>query len=112
MFMNMIYENRSLKLGRLGEIKIVKYKHTPKIDKNGNLKYSIIDWKKTKELGKVVYNFNDHSDGYLFKFKWIKKQAFKNKELFKFKVSRDISRALPKAIKENKNLNFEEYGRR
>jgi len=107
-----IYENRSLKIGRAGEIKIMKYKHEPKIDKNGKLKYTIIDWKKTKELGKQVLNFNEHSDGYLFKFKWIKKLPFKNKALYRFKVSRDIGRALPKALKKNKNLNFEEYGRR
>ena len=111
-FTAMIYENRALRLGRLGVIKIVKYKHTPKLDSNGKLKYNIIDWKQTKLLGKQVLNFNDHTEGYLLKFKWLTKQAVKNKQLFKFKVSRDIARMLPAALRENKNLNFEEYGRR
>lgn len=111
-FTEAIYNNRPVNLGRLGEIKIIKYKKVPKLDVLGNLKYNVVDWKKTKELGKWVLNFNDSTEGYMFKFKWITKMAIVNKTLFKFKVSRDISRALPKALKENKHLNFEEYGRR
>ena len=54
----------------------------------------------------------------LFKFKqprigaWIKKNPVINKQLFRFKISRDIARLLAKELKSNKHLNFSTYGRR
>ena len=31
-----------------------------------------IDWKKTKEKGKYIYNFNYHTEGYYFGWIWFK----------------------------------------
>jgi nucleoid DNA-binding protein len=54
-----------------------------------------IDWKKTKEKGKRIYNFNYHTEGYLFGWKWFRKSArFKSSELFFFKPARNTSRLL------------------
>ena len=54
-----------------------------------------IDWKKTKEKGKKIYNFNFHTEGYFFGWMWFKKNArFKNADLWYFKPSRITSRSL------------------
>ena len=54
-----------------------------------------IDWKKTKEKGKVIYNFNFHTEGYFFGWVWFKKTArFKNVDLWYFKACRDTSRLI------------------
>lgn len=112
MLTEVINNNYEFKLGRVGQIKIVKYEVKPKFNKEGNLVYNKINWKKTKELGKHVLEFNDHTGGFVCRFNWIKKNAVINKQLFRFKISRDIARLLAKELKTNKNLNFSTYGRR
>jgi hypothetical protein len=54
-----------------------------------------IDWKKTKEKGKVIYNFNYHTEGYFFGWYWFKRTAFfKNSDLWYFKPYRVSSRLI------------------
>ena len=54
-----------------------------------------IDWKKTKEKGKVIYNFNYHTEGYFFGWMWFKTSSrMKHSELWYFKPSRTTSRLL------------------
>lgn len=54
-----------------------------------------LDWKKTKEKGKKIYNFNYHTEGYFFGWLWFKKAArIKNCDLWYFKPSRVTSRLL------------------
>jgi nucleoid DNA-binding protein len=61
-----------------------------------------IDWQKTKEKGKVIYNFNYHTEGYFFGWMWFKNTArFKNADLWYFKPSRLTSRLLSHYIKTN-----------
>ena len=59
-----------------------------------------IDWQKTKEKGKVIYNFNYHTEGYFFGWMWFKQTArFKNSDLWYFKPSRLTSRLLSHYLK-------------
>lgn len=54
-----------------------------------------IDWKKTKEKGKWIYNFNYHTQGYRFKWIWWPYTArFKHADLWVFKPSRVSSRKI------------------
>jgi nucleoid DNA-binding protein len=54
-----------------------------------------VDWKKTREKGKIIYNFNFHTEGYFFGWKWFKTTArLKNIDLWYFKPSRSTSRLL------------------
>ena len=54
-----------------------------------------VDWKKSKEKGKRIYNFNFHTEGYFFGWVWFKKTArFKNVDLWYFKPCRDTSRLI------------------
>ena len=59
-------------------------------------------WEKTKEKGKVLYNFNYHTEGYFFGWMWFKQTArFKNSDLWYFKPSRLTSRLLSHYLKTN-----------
>jgi hypothetical protein len=59
-----------------------------------------IDWIKTREKGKIVYNMNYHSEGYFFGWKWFKSTArFKFTDLWYFKPSRVSSRLIAHYIK-------------
>ena len=54
-----------------------------------------IDWKKTKEKGKIIYNFNYHTEGYYFGWLWFKETVrFKHSRLWSFKPSRTTSRII------------------
>ena len=59
-----------------------------------------IDWVKTKEKGKRIYNFNYHTEGYFFGWMWFKQTArFRNSDLWYFKPSRRTSRDLSHYLK-------------
>lgn len=59
-----------------------------------------IDWKKTKEKGKVIYNFNYHTEGFFFGWMWFKPTArLRNTDLWYFKPSRVTSRLLSHYLK-------------
>jgi nucleoid DNA-binding protein len=54
-----------------------------------------IDWKKTKEKGKRIYNFNYHTEGFFFGWMWFKESTrIRNIDLWYFKPSRATSRLL------------------
>jgi len=61
-----------------------------------------VDWKKTKEKGKIIYNFNYHTEGYFFGWIWFKDTArFKHSDLWYFKPTRVTSRLLAHYIQTN-----------
>jgi nucleoid DNA-binding protein len=66
-----------------------------------------IDWQKTKEKGKIIYNFNYHTEGYFFGWMWFKHTArFKNSDLWYFKPSRLTSRLLSHYLKTNDKYQY------
>lgn len=59
-----------------------------------------VDWVKSKKLGKKVYMFNPHTDGYRYKWIWFKKEArIKYIDIWIFKPSRVTSRKLADYLK-------------
>lgn len=61
-----------------------------------------IDWQKTKAKGKVIYNFNYHTEGYFFGWVWFKETArLKQTDLWYFKPTRVTSRLLSHYLKTN-----------
>jgi hypothetical protein len=59
-----------------------------------------IDWKRSKEKGKRIYNFNYHTEGFFFGWMWFKENVrLKNCDLWYFKPSRTTSRLLAHYIK-------------
>jgi nucleoid DNA-binding protein len=79
-----------------GEFSINKKKRKQYKTVNGEQRINLpIDWKKSKEKGKHIYNFNFHTEGYFFGWVWFKKTArFRNVDLWYFKACRDTSRLI------------------
>ena len=95
-----------------GEFSINKKKRRKKKGLNDEFVNLPIDWKKTKEKGKVIYNFNFHTEGYFFGWVWFKETArLKNTELWYFKPTRTTSRLLSHYIKTNEKYQhiYREY---
>lgn len=59
-----------------------------------------VDWQKSKQKGKIIYNFNYHTEGYFFGWMWFRDTArIKNADLWYFKPTRNTSRLLSHYIK-------------
>lgn len=81
--------------GGFGEIAINKKKRKKFLGKNDEFIGLPIDWKKTLEKGRKIYNFNYHTEGYFFGWHWFKNTArFKQSDLWRFKATRNNSRLL------------------
>lgn len=86
----------------LGDFAIYKKKRKKiKTNKEGREFINLpVDWKKTKEKGKIIYNFNFHTEGFFFGWKWFKNTSrIKNSELWYFKPSRISSRLISHYLK-------------
>lgn len=85
-----------------GEFSINKKKRRKKKGLNDEFVNLPVDWKKTKEKGKIIYNFNYHTEGYFFGWMWFKETArLRNTELWYFKPCRNTSRLLSHYINTN-----------
>jgi nucleoid DNA-binding protein len=83
-----------------GEFSINKKKRRKKKGLNDEFVNLPVDWKKTKEKGKIIYNFNYHTEGFFFGWHWFKETArIRNIALWYFKPSRTTSRLLSHYIK-------------
>lgn len=89
----------------LGSISVMKKKRKKVLKFGDTEKVNLpIDWKKTKEKGKTIYNFNFHTEGYFFGWKWFKSTAvFKYSDMFYFKPFRNVSRLLGHYLKIDEN---------
>lgn len=82
------------------------YVEKTKLDYNNRLP---IDWELTTRTGKVIYNLNEHSQGYKYEIKWNKKVCvFNNNYLYRLVYTRANKRLLAKNIKTKKFDYFEE----
>ena len=94
-------EKAKLPVG-FGEFSINKKKRRKRKGLNDEFVNLPIDWQKTKEKGKVIYNFNYHTEGYFFGWVWFRENVrLKNSDLWYFKPSRTTSRLLSHYIKTN-----------
>lgn len=85
-----------------GEFSINKKKRRKKKGLNDEFVNLPVDWKKTREKGKIIYNFNYHTEGYFFGWMWFKETArLRNTELWYFKPCRSTSRLLSHYINTN-----------
>jgi len=100
---HIIDENGVFKMpGRLGKLRIRKSKMNYQ-DKN-KLK---VDWKNSREAGKLVYYLNDHTDGYKFRFWWEKRGPIQNLSYYSFTPTREHKRELSATLKdENNNIDY------
>lgn len=85
-----------------GEFSVNKKKRRKMKGKDGKEEFVNlpIDWKKTREKGKRIYNFNFHTEGFFFGWMWFKTTArFRQSNLWYFKASRNTSRLLSHYLK-------------
>lgn len=89
---------------RFGTFSINKKKASKFRDANDKKYVTLpIDWKKTREKGKYVYNFNYDTDGFFFGWRWSKRDStIRFKELWYFKASRTTARLLTHYLKIDK----------
>jgi hypothetical protein len=95
---DILYKGREYKLPyRLGRIKIVKRK----VDVN-NLNRFGIDWVESVKNKKQIYHLNNHSRGFVYRYKWEKTNSLvPNLYFYKFVPTRTIKRKLAYIIKHN-----------
>lgn len=83
-----------------GEFSINKKKRRKRKGLNDEFINLPIDWQKTREKGKLIYNFNYHTEGYFFGWMWFKTAArFRNSDFWYFKPTRVTSRLLSHYLK-------------
>lgn len=88
---------------RMGNLSIIK-----KLPKRMDEKTLPTDWQKTVELGKRVYQLNDHSNYYKFRFHWAKKNCYvSNKSGYRLVFTRENKRRLAQIIKSGEDNYFE-----
>ena len=90
-----------------GEFSINKKKRRKMKGLNNEFINLPIDWKKTKEKGKYIYNFNYHTEGYFFGWLWFKETSrLRHTKLWYFKPSRVTSRMLSHYIKTDEKYQY------
>lgn len=109
-----ITDNTPLHLPHMGKIEVRKYVRKL-FDKEGNLKFRILDYKKTNEARKetgdpkvFVLRTNEHTQGFTYKFYWRKNYC--QDPLIKklaFKAVRKLNRLLAEYILTEKNDYYE-----
>lgn len=85
----------------IGDFSINKKKRKTHKEYKGETRINLpIDWKKSREKGKIIYNFNHHTEGYFFGWSWFKDSArIKDVNLWFFKPTRVTSRLLSHYLK-------------
>lgn len=90
-----------------GEFSINKKKRRKKKGLNDEFINLPVDWQKTRQKGKIIYNFNFHTEGFFFGWMWFKDSArIKNVDLWYFKASRVTSRLLSHYIKTDQKYQY------
>lgn len=85
---NILIHNKPYRFPYLGDIELTKVKPTLRTWEDGTIKPTLpVDWKATKEHGKIIYHMNHEQFGYVFKIRF-KKLKFRNNAIFKFKPER------------------------
>jgi len=89
----------------VGDFTINKRKPPKTVTVNGKEKITLpINWKKSKERGKRIYEMNYHTEGYKCNWLWINKQKsiIFMSNLWKFKAHRNNKRLLALRLKSGK----------
>lgn len=93
MMNNVLIEGKEVKIPyNLGSLSVIKVK-TP-------LNRLKPDYDLSNKEGMIIYQLNDHSNGYIFRFRWKKMSAiFINKRYYSFIPTRSRKRELARLIK-------------
>jgi hypothetical protein len=99
---DLLLKEGSLKMGsRLGDILIRKF-----IPRGKGSNFAVFTLPhESKMQGKAVYEFNDHTGGYIYRFLWNKRKCkgITDKNMWVFKPLRPLKRQLAFILKNNLN---------
>lgn len=126
--MEKVFTGRDIRLpADMGTLGIRGTKVKPRIDDNGNIRGLAPNWPQTLKLWeenpeakaekRIVYCFNEHSNGLRFRFVWGKANcAFTNKTVYSLQLSRPNKRRVNKMAHEGTaeflETKTKHYGRR
>lgn len=97
---NIILNNETFEFPyKLGYLGIIKYEVIFDLNNKNLWK---VDYKKSKEIGQIVY----FDQPYRYKWKWDKFKKLKGKRWYRFQPSRNASRSITKALNNNKSLDY------
>jgi len=86
----------------VGEFSINRRKIAKTTNVNGKEKITLpINWKRSKEKGKRIYEMNYHTEGYRFAWSWLNRHKSKisMSKVWRFKAHRNSSRLLASYLK-------------
>lgn len=122
--MQKIFDGKDVRLpAKLGVLGIRGKKVKPRLDKDGNIIGLAPNWKKTielwnkdpeaKEKKKMVYHFNEHTNGLRYKIHWFKTNSVvKNIHMYSIRFSRDNKRMVTQLANSGKEyLEIKSYGK-
>ena len=112
---NLAYEGNTVVLPeQMGSIGIIGVKNEFEIAEDGKIKGLPIDWNSTKKLWKdcqeckekkqLLYHFNEHTNGVVYKLFWSTRDVkVENKRLYELTFTRENTRTItPKLLEEGK----------
>lgn len=123
---NLYYINHILETGNmvflpngLGKMMIQKNKRKFKPTKDGKSKYlrAPINWAESYNQGKIIYYLNENTDGYTYRYQWLKKSSYIEKNaIWTLVMTKEAKRMLKERIesqeRDYKNLYRELLSRR
>jgi hypothetical protein len=88
---------------RLGELSVTKHKPVYKSIRNMS-----IDWDRSKEMKQQIRQFNNHSNGFTYRFHWDRSKCItQNKTVYLFNAARVNKREVARLVKTRENDYFE-----
>lgn len=102
-YANFVLEGEKIKLPHgFGSLAINKKKQKYKITIKGKDKILLaVNWQESRRLGKKIYYTNSHTDGYRYKWYWLKSDVFiTDTYIWGFTPSRINSRKLAQLLKQ------------
>lgn len=105
---------------KVGSMYIMGSPVHPKVDEWGKIRGLSVDWKATKEMWsrdpqkkeekKVIYHFNEHTNGIRYRVRWSKKRMFiRNRDFYMFFFTRGNRKFVNRCIMSGKSYIVEEF---
>lgn len=102
-----IFKSKVVKLPLFGHLAVKKRKMNFSFlsEKQGGLK---IDFKKSKEAGKIVHHLNEHRNNYSYGFKWYRAANSLFQPFYYLSITRTNKRLLAQTLLTNKSIDYYE----
>lgn len=102
---DVIFKSKVVRIPLFGHLSVRKRKMNFSFlsEKQGGLK---IDFKKSKEAGKIVHHLNEHRNNYSYGFKWERILSSHFQKFYYLSITRTNKRLLAQTLLNNKNIDY------